>query len=101
MLTSVSRVAGGVAQMDWTLLVANCELITSDRGLAIWDPELFAEAETVVVAKTEPVGRRRRGDDCSAALCLRLPRRGRPSCRAGVSGLRATTSSALFDIARV
>lgn len=42
MLTSVSGVAAGVAQMDWTVLVASSEFITSDRGLAMWDAELPA-----------------------------------------------------------
>jgi Protein of unknown function (DUF4238) len=42
MLTSVSSVAAGVAQMDWTLLVASSEFITSDRGIAMWDPQLPA-----------------------------------------------------------
>jgi uncharacterized protein DUF4238 len=42
MLTSVSGVAAVVAQMDWTVLVASSEFITSDRGLAMWDSQLPA-----------------------------------------------------------
>ena len=42
MLMSVSSVAAVVAQMNWTLLVGNSEFVTSDRGLAMWDPQLRA-----------------------------------------------------------
>ncbi|TML00268.1 MAG: DUF4238 domain-containing protein [Actinobacteria bacterium] len=42
LLMSVSGVAAAVAQMDWTLLVGRSELVTSDRGLAMWDAHLPA-----------------------------------------------------------
>lgn len=42
MAKTVSAIALDVVQMRWALLIADDEFIASDRGLAMWDPQLPA-----------------------------------------------------------